>query len=77
MEHGTLGLLGLSSSLLGGGTLGNPPHNMWTPQRPPGPGHSLADHNPQEKSDKPENFPFTGGGCNARGLILDLNRIYS
>jgi hypothetical protein len=31
MEHGTLGLQGLSPSLLGGGTLGNPPNNMWTP----------------------------------------------
>ena len=45
-EHGTLGLLGLSPSLLGGGTLGNPPHNMWTPQKPPGPGHPLVYHNP-------------------------------
>jgi hypothetical protein len=34
LEHGTLGLLGLSPSVLGGGTLGNPPHNMWTPQSP-------------------------------------------
>ena len=51
-------MLGLSPSLLGGGTLGNPPHNMWTHQRPPGPGHSLAYHNPQEKSDKPEDAKF-------------------
>ena len=49
MEHGTLGLLGLSPSLLGGGTLGNPPHNMWTPQKPPAPGHSLVYQNPERK----------------------------
>ena len=42
MEHGTLGLLGLSPSVLGGGTLGNPPHNMWTPQSPLVRGSSLS-----------------------------------
>ena len=32
LEHGTLVMLGLSPYLLGGGTPGNPLHNIWTPK---------------------------------------------
>ena len=78
-EHGTLVMLGLSPSLLGGGTQGNPPHNMWTPQMPPGPGQQHCLSKFQKNSDIQEHLPSTGGGCNssigcnARGLILDSN----
>ena len=83
MEHGTLVMLGLSPSLLGGGTPGNPPHNMWTSQMPPGPGQPRCLSKSQKNSDIQGHLPSTGGecnasiGCNARGLILDLNRVYS
>ena len=45
-----LGLFGVSPSLLGGGTLGNPPHNMWIPQSPSWSGEAtLTIKVPEEK----------------------------
>ena len=63
MEHGTLVMLGLSPSVLGGGTPGNPPHNLWTPQMPPGPGQPRCLSKSQKNNDIQEHLPSTGGGA--------------